>query len=397
MSDKGQIGSYSTLSLLSKVGITRGYHVAIYLTCTRTDIYQNPRISKPYAYQQSRLAPNPTLFDTLETELHRRKRKILSQATSERWMRLFEPTMIEQIDIFLIALLTSSPQPVNMTDRCNYLAVDIVGLLAFGYPLNLQTEEARRPVPRGMALNNTRINLYLQCPEVSKLEIIVRWLGKKETQKFIQFFETMIRSRLSEDKKAKYDLYTLTADYYDSKGSDGLTTSELWTEAMFFLTAGGTTAATSMCAVFFYLSRNPDCYHQLAEEIRTTFEHGTEIRSGQQLNNCKYLRACIDEAIRLAPPSLAPPWRTQSYEDEGEEPIIIDGHVIPRGTEVAVSLYSLLHNEQYFPDPFDFKPERWVDSTVPESEETQAARALMHKAFAPFALGARGCPGRPSK
>lgn len=166
---------------------------------------------------------------------------------------------------------------------------------------------------------------------------------------------------------------------------------------MFFLTAGGTTISTSMCSVFFYLSQNAHCYQKLAEEIRTTFRHGSEIRSGQQLTDCKYLRACIDEAIRMSPSSLAPPWRTQSYEDKGREPIIIDGHVIPRGTEVAVSLYSLLHNEEYFPDAFRFTPERWIEPAVSESEEKQAARAVMHRAFAPFALGARGCPGKPSK
>ncbi|KAI5927344.1 cytochrome P450 [Camillea tinctor] len=176
----------------------------------------------------------------------------------------------------------------------------------------------------------------------------------------------MIQSHLSQDKKAKYDLYSLAADYYDIEGTEGLTSSELWTEAMFFLTAGGTTTPTSI-----------------------------EIRSGPKLTNCKYLRACIDEAIRLAPASLAPLWRTQSYEDQSDEPIIVDGYVIPRGTEVAVSLYSLLHNDQYFPDPFDFKPERWMEPDTPENEEAQAARTLVHDAFAPFALGARGCPGKP--
>ncbi|OTA88395.1 hypothetical protein M434DRAFT_15045 [Hypoxylon sp. CO27-5] len=111
----------------------------------------------------------------------------------------------------------------------------------------------------------------------------------------------------------------------------------------------------------------------------------------------RYLRSCIDEAIRLAPPSLAPSWRTHSYEEQSEEPIIVDGYVVPRATEVVVSLYSLLHNEEYFPDSFDFKPERWIEPDMPGSYDGQAARALMHRAFAPFALGARGCPGKPNK
>ncbi|KAI1640707.1 hypothetical protein F4809DRAFT_637508 [Biscogniauxia mediterranea] len=137
--------------------LTKRYHLTTWKNHQKYDIYQNPRISEPYAYEKSRLAPNPTLFDTLETDLHRRKRKILSQATSERWMRLFEPTMLEQVDIFLKELMVLSSLPVNMTDRCGYLAVDVVGHLAFGYPLNFQTQKARRPVPNTRKLSITCI------------------------------------------------------------------------------------------------------------------------------------------------------------------------------------------------------------------------------------------------
>ncbi|KAI0173111.1 hypothetical protein GGR52DRAFT_541952 [Hypoxylon sp. FL1284] len=98
--------------------IRQGPNMLIFNSATALqDIYQNPRISKSYAYERSRLAPNPTLFDTMETDQHRLKRKILSQATSERWMRLFEPTMMEQVDIFLRELMASSLQPVNMMSR----------------------------------------------------------------------------------------------------------------------------------------------------------------------------------------------------------------------------------------------------------------------------------------
>lgn len=64
--------------------------------------------------------------------------------------------------------------------------------------------------------------------------------------------------------------------------------------AQFFNTLGGDTTATVIAALFFYLSHNPECYTKLAHEIRTTFETSLEIRSGQKLARCQYLRACID-------------------------------------------------------------------------------------------------------
>lgn len=70
--------------------------------------------------------------------------------------------------------------------------------------------------------------------------------------------------------------------------------------AVFFL-AGGDTTATALSALFFYLSRNPEAYGKLADEIRTTFSSHSEIHGGPKLAGCRYLRACIEEALRMSP------------------------------------------------------------------------------------------------
>lgn len=154
------------------------------------------------------------------------------------------------------------------------------------------------------------------------------------------------------------------------------------------------TTATAMSATFFYLAQSPACYAKLAAEIRSTFDSAGEIRPGQQLASCKYLRACIDESMRLAPPSLFLSWRELDANEP--EPFIVDGHVVPRGTQVAVSIYSILHNEEYFPDSFNFLPERWLDSPTDDGQDgaRNTARSNMRKAFVPFSLGDRACAGR---
>jgi cytochrome P450 len=143
-----------------------------------------------------------------------------------------------------------------------------------------------------------------------------------------------------------------------------------------------------MCALLFYLSRNRSCYNVLAEEIRSTFKSGDEIKNGSQLASCKYLRACIDESLRMSPPSVATLWREQGENNEHTGPVIVDGHIIPPGTHVGVSIYTIHHNEDYFPDSFTFKPERWMVSA--DSPE----KALMQKAFVPFIIGTRSCIGK---
>lgn len=89
---------------------------------------------------------------------------------------------------------------------------------------------------------------------------------------------------------------------------------------------------------------------------------------------------------RMSPPVPSIPWRQQAAEDPQKgEPLIIDGHVIPPGTQIGVSAYALHHNEDYFPSPFTFQPERWLDS---------AQAAKMRPAFMPFSIGSRSCAGK---
>lgn len=155
--------------------------------------------------------------------------------------------------------------------------------------------------------------------------------------------------------------------------------------------AGGSTTSTTLSTAFFYLSRYSECYQKLAQEIRSTFNSGSEIVSGNQLRSCHYLRAVIDECLRMSPATLTSLWREQDPKDKSQDPFVVDGHVIPRGTQVGVSLYSLMHNEEYFSDPFVLEPRRWIE---PEDPEEKAAYTARRKCFVPFIVGDRACAGK---
>lgn len=95
----------------------------------------------------------------------------------------------------------------------------------------------------------------------------------------------------------------------------------------------------------------------------------------------------IDECLRIAPASIGTLWRQQdlTLPSAARKPFVVDGHVIPPGTIVGISPYSLLHNPDYFPEPFEFRPERWVGDKVSD---------LSRRALAPFAVGDRSCAGK---
>jgi hypothetical protein len=77
-------------------------------------------------------------------------------------MRVFEPAMSKQVDVFLLQLLNSSQSRIiaNMTPRCERLGVDVVGQLAFGYPLNTQSDSEHRVIVDGFKTRSNRSALY---------------------------------------------------------------------------------------------------------------------------------------------------------------------------------------------------------------------------------------------
>lgn len=60
---------------------------------------------------------------------------------------------------------------------------------------------------------------------------------------------------------------------------------------------------------------------------------------------------------------------------------------LPAGTIVSAQIHTMHHNPAVFPEPYEFKPERWLESP-PEMLER------MSRDHIPFSLGSRGCIAR---
>jgi cytochrome P450 len=76
--------------------------------------------------------------------------------------------------------------------------------------------------------------------------------------------------------------------------------------------------------------------------------------------------------------------------------LTVDGEYLPEGVEVGVPHYAIHHNEMYYPEPFLFKPERWIvtESTSPKLGGTEASVAITRSAFCAFGVGRTSCVGK---
>lgn len=154
-----------------------------------------------------------------------------------------------------------------------------------------------------------------------------------------------------------------------------------------FCCIGTDTTSTALAATFFYLCHYPESYKKVATEVRSAFNFSSDIRLGSQLNECVYLRACIDEAMRMSPSAPGCLWR--AAETEG---VMVDNEYIPKGMEAGTCIYSIHHNPDIYPEPFSFRPERWLLND--ESSAPFRGSASPQAAFTPFSIGSRSCIGK---
>jgi cytochrome P450 len=200
--------------------------------------------------------------------------------------------------------------------------------------------------------------------------------------------EEVARKNSVEEKDLRQDMFHYLFNAKDPETSQpAYSPVELNAEANLLIIAGADTTSTALCSFFFYISRNPRAYHKLVHEIRDTFKSADEIQGGTKLSSCLYLRACLDEAMRMTP--AGPSELIREVLPGGLE---VDGKFIPEGALVGIAHWSILHSEEVYGDPSIYRPERWiVDETTGVTADDVA---LAQSAFQPFSMGSGNCVGQ---
>lgn len=144
--------------------------------------------------------------------------------------------------------------------------------------------------------------------------------------------------------------------------------------------AGSETTAIALTHVIYFLLKEPAALFRLRQELDEKAIHDDDgVVTYESIKNLPYLRACLDESLRLLPPVS-----TGLHRVTPSEGYMVDGHHIAGNTIVVVPIYTAHRNPSLFPEPENFQPERWLN------EENKGAQA----SFIPFSTGARGCIGR---
>ncbi|CAF3460866.1 hypothetical protein SNK05_004716 [Fusarium graminearum] len=159
----------------------------------------------------------------------------------------------------------------------------------------------------------------------------------------------------------------------------GLEWGEIVAEVSIMMNAGSDTTAIAMNNVMYWLLKNPSCMAKLRQEVDSVLDPEEVVAPYDKVKHLPYLRACLDESLRITPPTtFGLPRRTPP---EGWN---IMGDYVPGDTTVSISAYVAHRDPHIFPDPESYVPERWLGE---KGKDLQSY-------FISFSTGARGCIGR---
>ncbi|TDZ13988.1 Cytochrome P450 monooxygenase AKT7 [Colletotrichum spinosum] len=346
--------------------------------------------------------PAPNTHNARDKDVHARKRRVLAHGFSDSAMKEMERYILGNVRAFTTEIgrgATSDSKgwssPKNMSDWCNYLAMDILGDLSFGKAFHMLEAPDNRFALDLVAAATKRHLICGTMPIVDKLKLdkLLFPTIAAGRARYMAYSKGQLteRTKLGEDTDRR-DFFYYLLKARDPETGLGFSTPELWGESNLLIIAGSDTTSTAMAATIFYLVRNAAALEKATAEVRSKFDNVEDIHQGATLNTCTYLRACIDEAMRLSPSvgGLLP----REVLNGG---MVIDGEHVPAGTVVGTPHYTLHHNENYYPSAYSYIPERWMvgaSNPVSGRATTEEDLARAQSAFCPFSVGARGCIGK---
>lgn len=118
------------------------------------------------------------------------------------------------------------------------------------------------------------------------------------------------------------------------------------------------------------------------EDIKNTLEKHDGELNYESIMDMKFIDLCVKESLRKYPilPMLNREC-TKNYQIPGTN-VTID-----KGTAVVISILGLHRDENYFPNPEIYNPDRFSDEVHDYDED----------AYMPFGLGPRNCLGKTHK
>lgn len=168
----------------------------------------------------------------------------------------------------------------------------------------------------------------------------------------------------------KTDVLSLLISARDENG-EGMTDGELRDRMMDLLVAGHETSANALTWSFYWLHQHPEVKQKLCQELDSLGDKPEPMA----IFRLPYLTAVCNEILRISPVAMFTFYRV------AQSPVKIMEYQFEPGAQFMGSIYLVHQREDLYPQPKQFKPERFLNKQFSPYE------------FIPFGAGDRGCIG----
>lgn len=184
--------------------------------------------------------------------------------------------------------------------------------------------------------------------------------------------DRVVKARLSQSPDAP-DLLDLLIAALDPETGRKMNPLELRDNLLAFIVAGHETTALALAWSLYLLAFDPGAQARARAEVAEVLGDRT-VATPADLARLPFLRAVIDETMRLYPPAAFIA-RTAQAEDR------ICGRVVHPGDTMMLPFYALHRHRLYWEEPDAFRPDRFLD------------RKPARFTYLPFSDGPRICIG----
>jgi len=185
-----------------------------------------------------------------------------------------------------------------------------------------------------------------------------------------------IKERQANPDAENKDLLGLMLKARDPETSNPLTTEQILSQSFTFYFAGYDTTGHTIAWALYEIARHPEVEEKIFEELSEAMSD-RETPTYEEGNKLTYLQWVIKETLRMHPPAGI-------FRRHTSEECEVAGVRLPANCSVTVSILAVHYDEQVWPEPWRFRPERFSDE---ESEGRDPC------AWIPFAFGGRNCIG----
>ncbi|KAL3477782.1 cytochrome P450 [Aspergillus californicus] len=327
----------------------------------------------------------------LDPKKHHVRRAILSPRFSPKALASYTGSLVGQVTLCaeIMARRARLGLAIEMPRYTRALTVDVISEFTFGRSLGMTNDSPEEPaLLRDLYTFTKQFHICKHFP-------MYRWIltripasvSRKMMPGYYQLIEkaTAIVEQFVAEKNAGTRLVPQSDEGTvldllltpSSKNQEIPDASVLINEGCAFIVGGSDTTGYTMESAMYLLLSHPQALQQLRGELDDA-RPSIQDFDLQRVLELPFLSAVIKETLRLYTPTPALLPRTVPLDG-----FTVDGHFLPGGTIIFLSLYLIHHNPALFSEPKTFRPERWLEGEGKEAEQY----------YVPFSRGTRSCIG----